>query len=123
MMNKSQTVVRLRASRFFSGFRSDRHLRDIINVQNFYACFKLANQRGSIKSKCCLCKYDRYIHLHHIDGNRKNHHLSNVATLCPNHHGKITHGEHKKAKIYAIWWRKYSDSTLGKMNTNLDYIK
>ena len=104
-------------------YRSDKHLQDKLNENNFYLSFKNANQRGTIKSKCCLCDYDKYIDIHHIDKNNKNNHISNMSTLCPNHHREVSHGEHSEKFLYAIWQRKYSDGSLGEKHNNLKEIK
>jgi hypothetical protein len=57
---------------------------DKARVQKFLK-LKLLKQRGS---KCERCKYEKYeiLQVHHIDRNRKNNHLSNLALICPNCH-------------------------------------
>jgi hypothetical protein len=60
--------------------------------------------------------------LHHIDLNRKNNHISNISTLCPNHHAEVTYGEHKEEQLYAIWWRVYKDGSFGEVKNNLNFI-
>ena len=117
-MDRSKNSVRLRANRVNNIHRSDRHLRDRLNENNFYLTAKAAFQRGTLRLKCCLCKYDKYVHLHHVDNDRKNNHISNMSTLCPNHHAEVTHGEHQGKSLYAIWQRKYSDGTFGKLMNN-----
>jgi len=67
--------------------------------------------KGSAKSKCCLCSYDKHVDLHHIDGNRDNDNEDNIASLCPNHHREVEAGEHDGVKLSCIWWRVYSDGT------------
>jgi len=114
-MNKSANSVRLRANRINNLHRSNRHLKDMLNEENFYSAFKLTMQRGTLWSKCCLCDYDKYIHLHHIDGDRSNNRLSNLASLCPNHHTEVGAGDHGNKKMCVIWRRKYSDGSLGQL--------
>lgn len=122
IMNRTGNSIRLRASRLFKAYRNDSLLRDILSINNFYAASKGASQRGSLGMKCCLCDYAKYMHLHHIDFNRSNNHISNISTLCPNHHMEVSHGEHKDKRLYAIWWRIYKDGSIGKIKNNLDYI-
>ena len=40
---------------------------------------------------CCICKdfNKTNIVVHHIDGNNKNHVISNLAVLCPDHHDMV----------------------------------
>lgn len=122
-LNKSESSIRLRANRLGNIYRSDKHLQEKLNSDNFYLSFKGANQRGSIKTQCCLCNYEKYIELHHIDGNNRNHNISNIATLCPNHHAEVTGGEHKDKILYSIWQRKYSDGNIGEKHDNLSEVK
>lgn len=122
IMGKTEVSVKMRARRFLNLYRSDPHLRNLYE-KSFYTSFKGANQRNSLRGKCCLCDYDKYIELHHLDGNRKNNHISNIATFCPNHHTEVSHGEHKDKLLYAIWQRKYKDGSLGELKNNLKFIE
>lgn len=122
-MNKSSSSIRLRANRKGNIYRSDRHLRELLGKNNFYLAVKGAILRNSLWAKCCLCNYSKYIDLHHIDNNNKNNHISNIATLCPNHHREVSSGEHTEKFLYAIWKRKYSDGRLGKIHNNIQEIK
>lgn len=123
IMHKSQSSIRLRANRKGNLYRSDRHLRDNLSESGFYLAIRGANLRNSLQAKCCLCDYDKYIDLHHNDGNNKNNHISNIATLCPNHHREVTNGEHKDKILYSIWRRKYSDGKLGPLKDNINEVK
>ncbi len=123
LMNKTASSIRLRANRLFGAYRSNQHLKDILSIDSFYNAMKHANQRGSLQMKCCLCDYNKYIHLHHKDFNRKNNHISNISTLCPNHHAETGGGDHSNEKLYAIWWRVYKDNSTGEIKNNLDYIE
>jgi hypothetical protein len=40
---------------------------------------------------CCICKdlNETAVQIHHIDGNKNNHILSNLAVLCQKHHGFV----------------------------------
>ena len=61
--------------------------------QTFKLKIRLINE-GFIEDKCQLCGWDKKrdgelytpCELHHINGDRKDHHLSNLMLLCPNCH-------------------------------------
>ena len=118
IMNRSENSIRIRANRILNAYRSDSHLRALYRSKNFYAALKRANQRNSLWMKCCMCDYDKYIDLHHIDENRHNNSIVNIATLCPNHHTEVTHGDHSGVFLYSIWRRIYSDGSYGKIYDN-----
>lgn len=94
-----------------------------LNINNFYLAIKNAKLYGTLKCQCCLCEYNKYVQLHHIDGNNKNHHISNISTLCPTHHVEVEFGEHKDKILYAIWWRIYEDGSIGPIETNKNLLK
>jgi len=121
IMDRSMNSIYLRINRYFKFRGRCKRLKDL-NYNNFYTSFKQANQRGTIKSKCCLCEYCKYIDLHHIDEDRKHNHISNIATLCPNHHTEVTYGEHKEEQLYAIWQRIDRDGSEGDLKNNLDMV-
>lgn len=67
------------------------------NKHPHYQSFKLKNRllnEGVKINKCENCKLTKWngesinMELHHIDGNRHNHHLSNLMMLCPNCHSQ-----------------------------------
>lgn len=118
-LGRSEDSVRLRANRICSKYRSDKHLRENFNEENFYLSIKRAKARGSAGLKCCLCDYDLFVELHHIDGNRKNNHISNISTLCPTHHVEVANNMHRDKKLYSIWWRIYSDGKRSEVKNNL----
>lgn len=119
-MDRSVAAVRLRCNRKFGAFRSDKHLvSDLKSSKNFYLSLKQAIVRGSAGAKCCLCDYSKYIDLHHIDSNRHNNCIVNIASLCPNHHREITAGGHADIPLCCIWWRKYSDGSISSVYNNL----
>ena len=39
-----------------------------------------------ITSHCLICGFNKYVDLHHLDGNHKNNSHDNLIGLCPNHH-------------------------------------
>jgi hypothetical protein len=110
ILNRSESSIRLRANRKLNTFRSDRHLRDITCSSNFYHSLKNKISRGTAGAKCCICGYSNHIDLHHIDGNNKNHDISNISSLCPNHHREVERNKDIKYDLFCIWWRINSKS-------------
>lgn len=56
---------------------------------------------------CEVCGYNLVVNKHHIDGNRKNNHFSNIISLCPNHHFLLHQGgahieKKENALLYSI---------------------
>ena len=41
---------------------------------------------------CAICKYDKIVNVHHIDGDRSNNKINNLIVLCPNHHAEVHKG-------------------------------
>lgn len=120
---RGESSVRMRANRTNNIYRSDMHLRPDLNEKIFYLSIKSAKLRETLRARCCLCGYEKHIQFHHIDGNNKNHHISNIASLCPNHHAEITHGEKKDLFTYSIWQRVYSSGEVGELKNNIEQIK
>jgi hypothetical protein len=118
ILKRSVNSVRLRANRILGAYRSDKHLQKIFRSNNFYLSLKRTLTHRTSGSRCCLCKYSKYIDLHHIDGNRMNNDINNIASLCPNHHREVTEGEHDKDSLYCIWWRIYSDGSTSNIFVN-----
>lgn len=114
IMNRSRNSISLRVKRFNinrkpfkpKGFKS----------KNFYLSIKKSFSYGSSGSECCLCGYDKHIDFHHIDGNRNNNDISNIASLCPNCHREVENSEHQDKFLYTIWWRIYDDNEIIKNN-------
>jgi predicted HNH restriction endonuclease len=55
-------------------------------------CRKDAKERDGFK--CRICEFSEVIHVHHIHPQRRGgkHELSNLITLCPNHHAMVHAG-------------------------------
>ena len=73
-----------------------------------YQSFKLKRrlfEEGLKVSKCENCNISNWcekplsLELHHIDGNRQNHHFDNLMLLCPNCHSQTTTFRAKNKKI------------------------
>jgi len=114
---RTEDAVRLHAGKL-GMFRSDRQLQTHFRSSDFYNAMKKTLGRKTTKSKCCLCGYSKYVELHHLDGNNKNHLMNNIASLCSNCHNEVEHGEHQNKILYCIWWRVYSDGSLSKKMSN-----
>ncbi len=63
------------------------------------------------------------LHVHHIDGNRKNNDIENLSILCPNCHGLDRSG-------ITIYWRDaetnklcWKDKTLDEWNTEIEALR
>lgn len=123
-LNRTIPSIRLRARRILKINRVEsRTLKpSITRIHNFYSAIKEKLHAKTLNCKCCLCSYDLTIDLHHIDGNNKNHHISNIASLCPNHHREVELGYHKEKKLYAIWWRVYPGGRKSEIMNNLNEI-
>lgn len=58
--------------------------RPIILKKDNYTC-----QICGITQRESIRKYNQYLHIHHIDENKKNNKLNNLITLCCSCHGKV----------------------------------
>lgn len=57
------------------------------------------------KGSCMVCKFDKAIDLHHLDGSKKNNSKDNFVRLCPNHH-RLIHNELHSRKVLLALKRK-----------------
>ena len=83
--------------------------------------YKHSNRKGSIKrrfgltveqyesitKKCHLCVFDRFVHLHHINGKNDN---ENLMPLCPNHHELLHRGLLNEYELVEV--NKYGMQTM-----------
>ena len=89
--------------------------RELITKNNFKKHVKVCNGTGTAntylnikkcfshhKKECIICKWDIVVHVHHLDGNRKNRNRENLVPLCPNHHAMIHHPDHKSKIMMEI---------------------
>src|SRR3989344_7321000 len=51
--------------------------------------------RKLMASECIICGWRKTLDLHHVDGNHDNTSVTNLVSLCPNHHRLLHHPEHK----------------------------
>jgi len=52
----------------------------------------------NLTKECILCGFSKIVDLHHLDENNKNNNLTNLISLCPNHH-KMLHDFRYKEEI------------------------
>jgi len=121
ILERTPSSISLRARKLDVN-RNAKVLKNCFNHNRFYQSLKLSKIRGTTGLECCICGYNKHIDLHHIDGNNKNHNISNIASLCPNHHREVEAGEHKDVQVFSIWWR-ISGKTPGKKFNNKKEIK
>ncbi len=58
------------------------------------------------KSKCEICQ-DKARKIHHIDGSKDNHNISNLIVLCNRDHGIVDAGRKNKKTKTSKYIRKY----------------
>ena len=121
-LGRSHASVYLRLHRIHGWDRSLANLAGVLPDDNFYWALKGAIQRGTARSRCCVCGYSTRTDLHHIDGDRANNHTSNIATLCPNHHADVTSESGRSFCLFSSWARKNPDGILGEWTDNKDRI-
>jgi hypothetical protein len=109
IINRSGASIRQRAKKVLKIDTPFRIRKVEIKTENFYYNLKRVLSDKTAVAECCICGYTKYIDLHHIDGNRKNNHISNIASLCPNHHREVSGGEHSNSFLFCSWWRVYPD--------------
>lgn len=57
-------------------------------IQDLHDRVLVANLR-----RCCICKEEEQVQIHHIDGDNANNTWKNLAVLCLRHHGRVTGNE------------------------------
>lgn len=123
MFPKKIGSVKKRIKKFYGKKKKMHPLKLEINKNNFCGSIKSRKENKNLKIKCCICGYDKWCDLHHIDGNNKNNHVSNISSLCPNHHREVEMGEHKNVLLYCIWWRIFKDGTILPEENNLKEVQ
>ena len=125
-MNRSKESIYLRIHRYYGMKYSNYLIKEDLNEKDFYHSLKRTIRTGSSVSKCCICGYDFHIELHHLDGNRKNNNISNIASLCPNHHCEVTFGSIPTVGLFSVWKRRSKNGDFGEEKNNkekISYIK
>jgi len=120
MLGRTVYAIRKRLKKCFGVCQRGKDLISLLKSKNFYISIRMTIRNLTTGSECCICGYNLCIDLHHIDGNRKNNNIDNIASLCPNHHREIEEKQmHREKQLYCVWWRIYSDgSTSEKFNNN-----
>ncbi len=72
------------------------------NIKNNYGLSLIEYKQ--LTKKCIICGFNKIVHLHHIDGNKKNYNKENFIGLCPNHH-MMAHHYKWKLKINNLIYR------------------
>jgi DNA-binding CsgD family transcriptional regulator len=120
-LNRTERAVKVHLNRLGIARNSSLERRDLSH-NNFYISLRHSLSLKTSGGRCCLCNYNLFIDLHHIDGNRNNHKINNIASLCPNHHREVERGMHKDKELYCIWWRIYPDNIIGDIFNNKQFI-
>lgn len=76
------------------------------SLQDLFDQVLVANLR-----RCCICREEDHVQIHHIDGNRNNNVRDNLAVLCLKHHSRVT-GDEGLGRRYQpsevrVWKRKW----------------
>jgi hypothetical protein len=87
-------------------------------AENFARDLRNAIDRKAAGSQCCICYYRKHVNIIHVDGKHRNGHISNIATLCPNHTKEVESGEFLNTHLFSIWWSIREDGVRGKTMTN-----
>ncbi len=103
---RSVGATRMRINRFHGQVKTNTSYKEKFRSKNFYASLRQAIRLGKATASCCVCGYDKHVHLHHIDSSRSNNAESNIATLCPNHHAEADSGDFTPIQLRAVWERK-----------------
>lgn len=105
---KVTQIKRSKSGKFFCGkscqtkwrneeFSGEKHANWKIGLHT-YRDRMLRSKKEKI-CQLCLTKDSRVLAVHHIDKNRKNNKISNLAWLCHNCHFLVHHHEEEKAKF------------------------
>lgn len=112
ILGRSTLSLKVQLRKRFGFCRRGRNLKSHFKSPNFYQSMKTISTDLSARLECCICGYNLCIDLHHIDGNRKNNNINNIASLCPNHHREIEKGLNKDKQLFCIWWRIHKDGAV-----------
>jgi len=115
-------ALRIRLKRKFGVCQKGKNLDSSFKSNNFYRSLRLSINSLTSGAECCLCGYNLFIDLHHIDSNRKNNNINNIASLCPNHHRELESGMYKNKQLYCMWWRINYDGSISEKFNNKNLI-
>ena len=107
---RPQDLRRSKSKKFFCGKSCQTRWRNQIYIgekhKNFTtgeSSYREVMNRSGLLKRCRLCKTEdaRTIAVHHIDKNRQNNKIENLAWLCHNCHFLVHHYEGERAKFMA----------------------
>lgn len=107
---QQRDLERSKSGKFFCGKSCQTRWRNELYIgekhKNFTtgeSSYRSVMERSHIPKACRLCKTadSRTLAVHHIDKNRKNNTLANLAWLCHNCHFLVHHYEGERAKFMA----------------------
>lgn len=106
----AKQLVRSKSGLFFCGKTCQTIWRNQLFVEEKHKNFKTGIHayrsilsRNNVPKECALCKNTdgRVLAVHHIDKNRKNNKLKNLAWLCHNCHFLVHHDRESREKFMA----------------------
>jgi hypothetical protein len=107
---QQRDLERSKSRKFFCGKSCQTRWRNQLYVGNKHknfttgeSSYRAVMNRAKVLKKCRLCKTDdaRLLAVHHIDKNRQNNIIKNLAWLCHNCHFLVHHYECERAKFMA----------------------
>ena len=107
---RPKDIGRSKSKKFFCGKSCQTKWRNKIYIGDKHKNFKTGEgsyrvfmSRSKLLKQCQLCKTkdERALAVHHIDKNRKNNKIENLAWLCHNCHFLVHHYEGERAKFMA----------------------
>ena|SRR3989344_609467 len=107
---QSSGIAKSKSGKFFCSKSCQTRWRNQLYVgeqhKNFInggSTYRAVIKRSNVPKVCGLCRSNdlRVLAVHHIDKNRKNNKLENLAWLCHNCHYLVHHDERERAKFMA----------------------
>lgn len=71
---------------------------------------------------CCVCNQPKHVVIHHIDGNKNNNEINNLAVVCSECHSRITGNEGLGRKFTESEVRMYKETWESKCKTLFEAI-
>lgn len=105
-----KALLNSKSGKFFCGKSCQTRWRNQLYIGEKHANFKTGEnayravlERNKVPKRCRLCKTEdiRVLAAHHIDKNRKNNNLENLAWLCHNCHFLVHHYEKDREAFMA----------------------
>lgn len=105
-----KALQRSKSGRFFCGKSCQTKWRNSVYVRELHpnwrggrASYRMLMTKHNIEPICTLCrtKDERVLAVHHIDENRENNVIENLAWLCHNCHHLVHHHDIERTKFMA----------------------